>query len=108
MTGPFVTQLRTRGDVLRLTGTGGPVITVRVEMPEVWDTVRAIVSSTEPVVVLKQAALDALYPHGEPHEAFVIKLGGFEVLDEGASVAAIGAVDGSILLLTHRNRRPVR
>jgi hypothetical protein len=108
MTSPFVAQLRTRGDVLQLTEAGGPTITVRVEVPEVWDTVRALVSSSTPVAVLKQAALDALYPHGEPHDAFVMKLRGFEVLDESASLAAITAEDGSIFLLTHRNRRPVR
>jgi hypothetical protein len=30
------------------------------------------------------------------------------VLDEGASLAAAGAVDGSIFLNTYRLRRPVR
>jgi hypothetical protein len=77
-------------------------------MPEVWDTVRAIVSPDEPVVALKVRALEALYPEGDFHEDFVVKLRGWEVLDETVSVAATGAVDGSIFLLTHRRRRPVR
>jgi hypothetical protein len=105
---PFVAQLRTRGDALTLARPDSPSITVRVEMPEVWDTVRAVVSPDEPAAVLKMAALDALYPHGEPPDAFVMKLRGFEVLDENASLAALGAVDGSIFLLTFRRRRPVR
>jgi hypothetical protein len=39
---------------------------------------------------------------------FVLKLNGWEVLDETASLAATGAVDGSIFLVTNRKRRPVR
>lgn len=108
MTAPFVTQLRTRGDVLQMAPAAAPSITVRVEMPEVWDVVRAVVSPDEPVVGLKVHALAALYPDGERHGEFVMKLRGFEVLDENVSLAAAGAVDGSIFLLTFRRRRPVR
>jgi hypothetical protein len=108
MTSPFVSQLRARGDVLQLAPAGAPAMTVRVEMPEVWDTVRASVSPTTPVAVLKSAALDALYPGGDAPDAFVMKLRGFEVLDESESLSKVGAVDGSIFLLTYRRRRPVR
>ena len=107
MTAPFVSQLRTRGDVLQLAPAGSPAITVRVEMPEVWDTVRASVSPTTALAVLKRAALDALFPGGTA-DAFVMKLRGFEVLDENESLTTVGAVDGSIFLLTNRRRRPVR
>jgi hypothetical protein len=107
MTTPFVSQLRTRGDVLQLAPAGGHAIMVRVEMPEVWDTVRASVASSTPVAVLKLAALDALFPD-EAADAFVMKLRGFEVLDESESLSKVGAVDGSIFLLTYRRRRPVR
>lgn len=108
MSAPFVTQLRTRGDVLQVAPAGATAITVRVEMPEVWNTVSAVVSPDQPVAALKAAAIDALSRHGEPQAAFVMKLRGFEVLDENASLAAVGAVDGSIFLLTYRRRRPVR
>jgi hypothetical protein len=108
MTAPFVAQLRARRDVLELAEPGAPAITVRVEMPEVWDTIRAVVSPDEPVISLKLRALDALFPAGELQEDFVLKLRGWEVLDEQASLAAVGAVNGSIFLLTHRYRRPVR
>jgi hypothetical protein len=104
----FVTQLRARGDALHLAVPDAPAFTVRVEMPEVWDTVRAIVSPTTPIIELKGHALAALYPHGEPQAAFVLKLRGFEVLDERMTVEDTGAVDGSCYLLTHRYRRPVR
>lgn len=108
MTAPFVTQLRARGTALQLARAGEPGITVRVELPEVWDTVRAVVSPTQSVSALKTAALAALYPTGEPAGDFVLKLQGWEVLDESVSLAAAGATDGSIFLLTHRRRRPVR
>ncbi len=107
-TEPFVVQLRARGKALQIAPVGARALTVRVEMPEVWDTVKAIVSPDEPVVGLKVRALEALYPMNEFHEEFVLKLSGWEVLDENATLAAAGAVDGSIFLLTHRRRRPVR
>ena len=42
------------------------------------------------------------------HEDFVVKLRGWEILDEAASLADAGVIDGSILLLTYRRRRAVR
>jgi hypothetical protein len=108
MSEPFVAQLRARGTALQIAGDGAPSITVRVEMPEVWDTVKAEVSPNTAVRVLKQRALEALYPVDEPVEEFVLKLRGWEVLDENASIADVGARDGSIFLLTHRRRRAVR
>jgi hypothetical protein len=108
MSAPFVTQLRTRGDVIQMAPAGAASILVRVEMPEVWDVVRAAVQPTESVLALKLRALAALYPADEPPEEFVMKLRGFEVLNESDTLATVGAVDGSIFLLTHRRRRPVR
>jgi hypothetical protein len=104
---PFVTKLRT-AMTLDLSRGGEQAITVRVELAELWDTVRVSVSPNEPVVTVKRAALEAMGAGDEPTEEFVIKLRGWEVLDEGESVADAGAVDGSIFLLTHRRRRPVR
>lgn len=108
MSMPFVGQLRARRDPIQLAAPGAPAISVRVEMPETWDTVRFVASPDEPVVSLKLRALDAMFPDGELQEDFVMKLRGWEVLDEQASLAAVGAVNGSIFLLTHRYRRPVR
>ena len=105
---PFVGQIRSRRDPLQLAEPGAPAISVRVEMPEVWDTIRAVVSPDEPAISLKLRALDALCPDGDLPDAYVMKLRGWEVLDEQASLAAVGAVNGSIFLLTHRYRRPVR
>jgi hypothetical protein len=106
----FVTSLRSRPGTIRLGDPAKPVITLRVEMPEVWDTVRIAAPSDEPVSVVKERALAELYPDSESDGDgdFVLKLNGYEILDEDASLAQTGAVDGSTLLLTFRRRRPVR
>ncbi len=106
MTTPFVTSLRARRDTLVLGN--APRLTLRVEMPEVWDTVRIQAPGTEPVSQVKEAALKALYPNGASYADFVIKLNGYEVLDESVSLSQAGVLDGSTFLLTFRRRRPVR
>jgi hypothetical protein len=106
-TTPFVAQLRVRPEAIRLGTPGSPVITVRVQVPEVWDTVRVDVSPDAPVVTVKERALEALMPGADQAE-YVTKLRGFEVLDETASLDAAGVVNGSTLLVTFRRRRPVR
>ena len=108
MTPSFVSQLRTQGEALELAAANASSITVRVEMPEVWNTVKVVVSPDSPVRDLKARALDALYPVGANELDFVLKLRGWEVLDEHATLKAAGAVEGSIFLLTHRRRRAVR
>jgi hypothetical protein len=105
---PFVTTLRSRKEVIRLAAEGVPAITIRVEMAEVWDVVAIAVSPNEPVVTVKVRALQALYPEAQLHQDFVVKLAGWEILDESVSLADAGVVDGSILLLTFRRRRAVR
>jgi hypothetical protein len=107
-TSPFVAALRTGKSSIDLSRAGDPAITVRVEMAELWDAVRVSVSANEPVVSVKRAALEAMGAGDEPAEEFVMKLRGWEVLDEGASLADAGAMNGSIFLLAHRRRRPVR
>lgn len=106
---PFVTGLRARPQELRVgTEDGAPRWTVRVQVAEVWDAVRVSTPPTEPVLAVKVAALAALLPDADYHDDFVLKLGGVEVLDENAPLADVGALDGSIFLLTHRRRRPIR
>lgn len=103
-----MSELRARRAPIRLAPADAPAITIRVEMPEVWDVVKVICEPTLPVLAVKVAALQALYPEAEMHEDFVLKLRGWEILDEGAPLGEAGVVDGSILLLTYRRRRPVR
>lgn len=106
---PFTAQLRSRPERIRL-GTGNePVITLRVQIPEVWDTVRIDAPADTPVSVVKARALEALMPDESANVAdFVVKLAGWEVLDERISLSDAGIKQGSIFLLTSRRRHPVR
>jgi hypothetical protein len=107
-TAPFVAGLRARRDTIQLGGPDEPTITIRVEMPEVWDAVRIVVPLTVKVEALKVRALEALFPQAQYHEDFVFKLNGWEVLNEHETLTDAGLIDGAILLLTHRQRRPLR
>ena len=103
----FVSGLRARPETLRLVAEALPGITVRVQT-ETWDTIRAVVSADEPVRELKTRALEIFFPLGVQPDEYVLKLHGWEVLDEDATITATGAREGSIFLLTQRRRRPVR
>ena len=105
----FVTQLRTRGAPIVMASEGArDALTIRVEVPELWDVQAVVVQPSESIVAVKQRALAVLYPQASNHEDFVVKLRGWEVLDEHSTLAEVGVLDGSILLLTHRRRRAVR
>ena len=109
MSAPFVTSLRSRPGVVTV-GEPAPAQTLhlRVELPELWDTIRVDASPDEPVLAVKVHAFQALLPNALFQDDYVMKLRGIEVLDETASLRDAGARDGSIFLLTHRHRRPVR
>ena len=105
----FTGQLRSRPDTIVLgAGDAAERWTIRVQSAEAWDAVRFSAPPTEPVIALKARALEELTPRAGGVEDYVLKLGGVEVLDESATLAAAGALDGSIFLLAHRRRRPVR
>jgi hypothetical protein len=104
---PFVAGLRARPETVHVGAQNGRTVTLRVEVPELWDVVRITAAPGTTVDEVKTASLHALNPRANP-DAYVIKLRGFEVLDERASIEDAGALDGSIFLLTHRRRRPVR
>lgn len=108
MSTPFTASLRSRPDVLRLGTAGERVITVRVQVPEVWDTIRVDLPPDTPVSTLKERALQLLVSETEFPEDYLIKLSGWEVLNENVSIEEAGAKPGSIFLLTGRRRRPVR
>ena len=108
MNAPFVTRLRARPSTIRLPDAGADAITIRVEVAEVWDAVRIEAAPTEAVLAVKRCALEALLPSAGSPDDFVVKLHGWEVLDEHQTLAAAGAVDGSILLLGYRRRRALR
>jgi hypothetical protein len=104
---PFVQSIRARREPIRVGGSDGRQLNLRVEIPELWDVVQVLAPETAPVLMVKVAALGALLPTTD-EQGYVMKLRGWEVLDEGQSLADVGAIDGSIFLLSHRRRRPVR
>ena len=104
---PFVSTLRARPGVLRV-GTGEHTMTVRVEIPEVWDVVVVETTPQTAVSAVKRAAVHELMPGKTAPDDLVLKLRGFEILNEDISLAEVGAQDGSTFLATHRRRRPVR
>ena len=105
---PFVASLRSRPGILSIGDASRGRMTIRVQGADHWDSVQIEVPPEEPVLSAKLRALEELYPDAEYHEDFAMKLAGIEVLDEEASLSEAGARDGSIFLLMHRRRRPVR
>jgi hypothetical protein len=103
---PFVASVRARPDTIQVNGGGSWMI--RAQIPEVWDMVRLEIDPSTPVIAMKHAAVAALMPDADGAHEFVTKLNGVEVLDENASVAEAGALNGSTFLITFRRRRPVR
>jgi hypothetical protein len=103
---PLVSHLRSRPGVIRI-GEAAPFISVRVQVPEVWDVVRFEIAADVSVSEVKRRALEVLV--SDPNAAsYVVKLHGFEVLDESATLSSAGAKDGSTFLVTSRRRHPVR
>lgn len=103
-----VSALRSRPGLLALGAESASAITVRVQLPELWDVVAVRCASETSVLTLKRAALEAFGQRAFPAVDYILKLRGFEVLDESVPVTVAGARDGSTFLLTYRRRRPVR
>jgi len=104
---PFVTQLRSDPRAIEIAKPGPTSLTLRVEASDVWATVRVTVQPDTIVAEVKERVVAHVFPN-QPVEEFILKFRGWEVLDERASVTDAGLVDGSILLLAYRRRRPVR
>ena len=104
---PFVSGLRTQGATFRL-GTGsGAVLQLRAQVLEAWDAIRIDADPSASVKSLKQLALTELYPEAQKDDQYVVKLHGWEILDENAPISSTDAKNGSIFLISDRRRRPV-
>ena len=108
MTVPFVSELRTTDDTIVLGGGDGGVLHLRVQSAELWDALRIDAPESAPVAAVKNAALEKFFPDGASSREFVVKLRGYEILDENESLGASGVRNGSTLLLSRRRRRPVK
>jgi len=79
VTAPFVSGLRARRDAVHVGRKDGRALTLRVEVPELWDVVRVVAAPDATVEEVKGASLRALNARANP-AAYVIKLRGFEAL----------------------------
>jgi hypothetical protein len=109
MTAPrlFVNGLRTERHAFKLGTPSGPALQVRAQVLEAWDAIRIDADPSASVRSLKQLALRELYPDTRHESEYVVKLHGFEVLDEDAPISSTAAKNGSTFLITDRRRRPV-
>ena len=103
----FVNGIRTRGDAFKLGAPAGPALQLRAQVLEAWDAIRIDADPSASVKSLKQLALRELYPDSRHEGEYVVKLHGFEVLDEDAPISSTAAKNGSTFLITDRRRRPV-
>ena len=104
---PFVSSVRTQGEPSKLGSQSGSVLHLRAQVLEAWDAIRIDADPSTSVKTLKQLALKKLYPDGRDENEYVVKLNGFEVLDEDAPISSTAARNGSIFVITDRRRRPV-
>ena len=108
MSTAFVSQLRTNRPPIIMDPAEEGTVTIRVEVSDLWETVRVVADPNDSVLEVKQRVVSEFWPtHGFLDE-FVLKLRGWEILDESEPLTKAGVVDGSIVLLAYRRRRPVR
>ena len=103
---PFVSALRTQGAAVHLGAGTGQVLHLRVQVLETWDAIRVDADASASVKSLKHLALQALAPRVNEDD-YVVKLHGWEILDENVPISATAARNGSIFLISDRRRRPV-
>lgn len=108
MSTSVVAQLRANRAPIMLAQPGAGSITIRVQVAEMWDAVRVVAHPDTGVAEMKQRVVAGFFPGHEFADDFVLKLRGWEILDERQSLAAAGIGDGVIVLLAYRRRRPVR
>jgi hypothetical protein len=105
--GTFVNSLRTRGEPFRLGAPSDNALRLRAQVLEAWDAIAIDANPEASVRSLKQLALRELYPAVQHDDEYVVKLNGFEILDEEAPISSTAARNGSTFLITDRRRRPV-
>jgi hypothetical protein len=104
---PFVNSLRTRGKPFKLGAPSDKPLRLRAQVLEAWDAIPIDANPSASVRSLKELALRELYPDVRHDDEYVVKLNGFEILDEDAPLSSTPARNGSTFLITDRRRRPV-
>lgn len=104
---PFVSALRTQGAPFKLGSPSAQPLQVRAQVLEAWDAIKIDADPAASVKSLKHLALQELFPDIRGDDEYVVKLNGFEILDENAPISSTAAKNGSTFLIADRRRRPV-
>ena len=80
---------------------------VRVKVEDAWDEVLLQLPDGTPLSELKRQALEVTHITRNPSE-YLIKYRGAAVSDESRSLAQMGFVPNSALIILAKRRRPVR
>ena len=108
MTAAFVRQLRSNRPPIELAPPGAGTLSFRVQFADQWEAVRVVAKPETSVREVKERVLAEFNPDEQYPDDFVLKLRGWEMLDESSPIGGSGIVNGSIILLGDRRRRPVR
>ena len=108
MSATFVRELRSQRPPLNLAPEGPETVSFRVQVAELWDAVKVTASPSMAVGDLKRRALETFFPGDAFVDEYVLKLRGWEMLDEAAPIGESGVGPGSIVLLAQRRRRAIR
>ncbi len=108
MSATFVHQLRSMRPPLELAPAGPDTVDFRVQVSELWDAVKVTAKPTMAVADVKRRVLEVFFPNESFPEDYVLKLRGWEMLDESAPIGASGVGPGAIVLLSQRRRSPLR
>jgi hypothetical protein len=82
-------------------------IPVRVKVEDAWDEVFLQLPDGTPLSELKRQALELTHVTTNPSE-YLIKYRGAALSDESRSLAQLGLVPNSALIILAKRRRPVR
>jgi hypothetical protein len=82
-------------------------MTVRVKVEDAWDEVFLQMPDGTPLSELKRQALELTHVTRSPSE-YLIKYRGAALSDESRSLAQVGFVPNSALIILAKRRRPVR
>ena len=82
-------------------------LAVRVKVEDAWDEVFLELPDGTPLSELKRQALESTHITTNPSE-YLIKYRGAAVSDESRSLAQVGIVPNSALIILAKRRRPVR
>lgn len=108
MNAPFVTQLRTRGEAIDLSGGNADAFMIRAQVHEAWDAVRMLVHAGTAVAEVKRAALAALIADDSDAAGYMVKIRGFEVHDESRPLRDMDVRAGTTVFVHSRRRRVLR